>query len=152
MTKKYLLTPDGLNKLKEELEHLITVRRQEIIERIQEAVAHGDLSENADYAQAKEEQAFVEGRIQEIEDIVRNAEIIHHVDSDVVSVGSHVKVEVDGKEYSYTVVGSNEANPREGKISNESLVGRAIIGRKKGEKVEVQTPAGIKTYKVLKVG
>lgn len=151
MTKKYLLTPDGLNKLKEELDHLITVRRQEIIERIQEAVAHGDLSENADYAQAKEEQAFVEGRIQEIEEIIRNAEIIHHIDSDTVNIGSGVKVKVDGKEFSYTVVGSNEANPRNGKISNESLVGRALIGRKSGEKIDVQTPAGKKTYEILSV-
>src|SRR3989338_3457280 len=123
MPKKYFLTAEGLTKLKEELDYLITERRNEIIERIQEAVAHGDLSENADYAQAKEEQAFVEDRIQEIEEIIRNAEIIHHVDSDMVNIGSAVKVKIDGKEYSYTVVGSNEANPKEGRISNESLVG-----------------------------
>lgn len=151
MTKKYLLTPEGLQKLKEELDHLVSERRQEIIERIQEAVAHGDLSENADYAQAKEEQAFVEGRIQEIEEIIRNAEIIHHVDSDVVNIGSGVKVKIDGKEYSYTVVGSNEANPKEGRISNESLVGRALMGRKKGEKIDIQTPAGKKVYEIVKV-
>lgn len=151
MTKKYLLTPEGLQKLKEELDHLVSERRQEIIERIQEAVAHGDLSENADYAQAKEEQAFVEGRIQEIEEIIRNAEIIRHVDSDVVNIGSAVKVKIDGKEYAYTVVGSNEANPKEGRISNESLVGRALMGRKKGDKVDIQTPAGKKVYEIVSV-
>ena len=149
--KRYYLTPEGLQKLKDELEHLVTERRQEIIERIQEAVAHGDLSENADYAQAKEEQAFVEGRIAEIEEIVRNAEIIKHTSSDVVNIGSTVKVTIDSKEYTYTVVGSNEANPREGKISNESLVGRALMGRQMGEKVEVETPSGTKIYEVLEV-
>ena len=149
--KRYYLTPEGLQKLKDELEHLVTERRQEIIERIQEAVAHGDLSENADYAQAKEEQAFVEGRIAEIEEIVRNAEIIKHTSSDVVNIGSTVKVTIDSKEYTYTVVGSNEANPREGKISNESLVGRALMGRQMGEKVEVETPSGTKIYEVLGV-
>jgi transcription elongation factor GreA len=150
-SKKYYLTPEGLQKLKEELEHLTSDRRQEIIERIQEAVAHGDLSENADYAQAKEEQAFVEGRIAEIEDIIRNAELIQPSDSDSVDIGSTVRVAIDGKEYSYTIVGSNEANPREGKISNESLVGRSLLGRKKGDKVDVQTPSGTKAYTILEV-
>ncbi len=149
MTKKYYLTAEGLSKLKEELDYLINERRQEIIERIQEAVAHGDLSENADYAQAKEEQAFVEGRIQELEEMIRNAEIITHTEGDQVSIGSTVKVSIDGKEYEYTIVGSNEANPREGKISNESLVGRAILGRKKGDKVEVATPAGVKVCEII---
>lgn len=149
--KKYFLTPQGLQKMKDELDHLVNERRQEIIERIQEAVAHGDLSENADYAQAKEEQAFVEGRIQEIEEIVRNAEIIRHTDSDTVDIGSTVKVKIDGKESVYNVVGSNEANPRDGRISNESLVGKALMGRKQGEKVDVQTPAGVKTYEIVKV-
>ena len=151
MTKKHYLTPEGLEKLKEELQHLITERRQEIIERIQEAVAHGDLSENADYAQAKEEQAFVEGRIQEIEEVVRNAEIIHHAEGDHVTIGSTVKISADSNEYSYTIVGSNEANPREGKISNESLVGKAVLGHKKGDKIEVQTPAGKKSYEIISV-
>ena len=145
------MTAEGLTKLKEELDYLITERRNEIIERIQEAVAHGDLSENADYAQAKEEQAFVEGRISEIEDIVRNAEIIKHTAGDVVNIGSSVKVKMDAKEYVYSIVGSNEANPREGRISNESLVGRSLLGRKKGDKIEVETPSGVKTYEVLQV-
>lgn len=151
MPKKYFLTAEGLTKLKEELDYLITERRNEIIERIQEAVAHGDLSENADYAQAKEEQAFVEGRIQEIEEVLRNAEIIHHTDGDTITIGSTVKIKIDGKENVYTIVGSNEANPKEGRISNESLAGKAVLGRKKGDKVEVQTPAGMKLYEILEV-
>ena len=149
--KKYFLTVEGLKKLKEELDYLANTRRQEIIERIQEAVSQGDLSENADYAQAKEEQGMVESRIQEIEDIIKNAEIIHHTDSDTVNIGSSVVVKIDNKEFSYSIVGSNEANPAEGRISNESLVGRSLLGRKKGEKVEVETPSGIKIYEIISV-
>ena len=151
MAKKYYLTPQGVKKLKDELEHLVNERRREIIERIQEAVAHGDLSENADYAQAKEEQAFIEGRIQEIEEVVRNAELIKHSDSGAVDIGSTARVKVDGNVLTYNLVGSNEANPAEGKISNESLVGRALLGRRKGEKVEVKTPAGDKIYEILEI-
>lgn len=151
MSKKHYLTSEGLEKLKDELEKLKGERRQEVIERIQEAVAHGDLSENADYAQAKEEQAFIEGRVQEIEEILRNTEIIEHSNSDTVSIGSDVVVSIDGKQYEYSIVGSNEANPKEGKISNESLVGKAVLGRKQGDKVEVETPSGQKVYQIMKV-
>src|ERR1700758_2409288 len=111
-TKKHLLTKDGLEKLKKELELLTGQRRKEVIERIQEAVSHGDLSENADYAQAKEEQAFIEGRIQEIEEMLKNAELIKHkADHNIVSIGSTVTVSINGKEVNYTIVGANEANP-----------------------------------------
>src|SRR3954468_6693869 len=107
--KRYLLTPEGLEKLKAELEVLITERRKEVIERIQEAVVHGDLSENADYAQAKEEQSFIEGRIQEIEDMIKNAEIIaRNSNHNIVSIGSTANVKIGGKEFRYTIVGSNE--------------------------------------------
>ena len=136
--KKYLLTPDGLEKLKSELNTLVVERRKEVIERIQEAVAHGDLSENADYAQAKEEQSFIEGRIQEIEDMIKNAEIIDiNTKHSTVTIGSTVVVLVRDSnkesERKYTIVGSNEANPTLGKISNESLVGKLLLGRKVGE-------------------
>src|SRR3954463_3619031 len=122
MAKQVLLTAEGLKKLQDELKVLKEDRRKEVIERIQEAVSHGDLSENADYAQAKEEQSFIEGRIQEIEDMVKNAEIIDtHAHHNTVTIGSTVTVEVhDGKkknERKYAIVGSNEANPSEGKIS-----------------------------------
>src|SRR5258706_9086822 len=103
MNKKYLLTPEGLAKLNEELKHLINERRKEVIERIREAVAHGDLSENADYAQAREEQSFIEGRIQEIEDMIKNAEIITaSTQHSTVTIGSKVKVKVKGQERAYT--------------------------------------------------
>jgi transcription elongation factor GreA len=152
MNKKVLLTEDGLKKLNEELKVLKEDRRKEVIERIQEAISHGDLSENADYAQAKEEQSFIEGRIQEIEDMLKNAEIIaHNGNSNHVSVGSTVTVKVNGKELAYTIVGSNEANPSAGKISNESLVGKSLLGAKLGQKVQVQTPAGSTDYEVVSI-
>lgn len=153
MTKKHLLTAEGLEKLKKELDVLVNERRKEVIERIQEAVAHGDLSENADYAQAKEEQSFIEGRIQELEEIIKNAEIIEvSGDKSIVSVGCTVKVAVNGgQERQYTIVGSNEANPAEGRISNESVVGRKLLGTKVGDEVEVETPAGKNIYKIKEI-
>lgn len=150
MSKKYLLTQEGLTKLNEELKYLINDKRKEVIERIREAAAHGDLSENADYAQAREEQSFIEGRIQEIEDMIKNAEIItastqhHHV-----QIGSTVTVKVNGAEKTYTIVGSNEANPLEGKISNESIVGKGLLGKKVGDKVTVLAPAGEVEYEIV---
>jgi transcription elongation factor GreA len=151
--KKFLLTKEGLEKLNEELRVLINEKRKEVIERIQEAVAHGDLSENADYAQAKEEQSFIEGRIQEIEEMIKNAEIIDTTTRhSAVTIGSTITVTVKSEnsqeDRKYTIVGSNEANPSEGKISNESLVGKALLGRKVGESVTVSTPAGDMTYQI----
>jgi transcription elongation factor GreA len=152
MSKKYLLTQEGLEKLSEELKQLVNVRRPEIIERIREAAAHGDLSENADYAQAREEQSFIEGRIQEIEEMVKNAEIITAATHrSTVTVGSTVHVKVGGVDKTYTIVGSNEANPKEGRISNESLVGKTLIGRKNGEKFSVQAPSGEVAYEILSI-
>lgn len=152
MQKKYLLTQEGLLKLNEELKHLINDKRKEVIERIREAAAHGDLSENADYAQAREEQSFIEGRIMEIEDMIKNAEIITaSTQHSSVTIGSTIKVKVDGDEKSYSIVGSNEANPLEGKISNESLVGKALLGKKIGDKVTVTTPVGEKEYEVTAI-
>ncbi len=152
MSKKYLLTPEGLEKLSRELKELIEVKRKEVIERIREAAAHGDLSENADYAQAREEQSFIEGRIAEIEDMVKNAEIIHSGGShNSVNIGSTASVKVGGSQRKYTIVGSNEANPKENKISNESIVGKALLGRKVGEKVKIQTPAGETEYEIVSI-
>lgn len=150
MSKKYLLTQEGLLKLNEELKHLINDKRKEVIERIREAAAHGDLSENADYAQAREEQSFIEGRIMEIEDMIKNAEIITASHQhNTVTIGSTVKVKVNDEEKSYTIVGSNEANPIEGKISNESTVGSSLLGKKNGDKVIITTQAGDKEYEIL---
>lgn len=155
--KKFLLTAEGLEKLNEELKTLINEKRREVIERIQEAVAHGDLSENADYAQAKEEQSFIEGRIQELEEMIKNAEIIDtNTKHSAITIGSTVEVGVadkDGKlqDRTYTIVGSNEASPTEGKISNESLVGKALLGKKVGDEFAIQTPAGEMKYSVKNI-
>ncbi|OGE87709.1 MAG: transcription elongation factor GreA [Candidatus Doudnabacteria bacterium RIFCSPLOWO2_02_FULL_49_13] len=152
MNKAVLLTEDGLKKLQDEVKILKEDRRREVIERIQEAVAHGDLSENADYAQAKEEQAFIEGRIQEIEEILKNAQIIAaSKNKNIVSVGSTVVLKFAGNEVKYTIVGANEANPAAGKISNESLVGKALLGAKKGDRMAVDTPAGKNEYEILNI-
>jgi transcription elongation factor GreA len=151
MSKKYLLTQEGLTKLNSELKYLINEKRKEVIERIREAAAHGDLSENADYAQAREEQSFIEGRIQEIEDMIKNAEIITATHSSQVSIGSTVTVKIGGNEKTYTIVGSNEANPTQGKISNESVVGKALLGKKVGDKFPVSTPAGEMEYEIASI-
>jgi transcription elongation factor GreA len=113
-------------------------------------VSHGDLSENADYAQAKEEQAFIEGRIQELEEMVKNAEIIaHSANHNLVSIGSTVNLKIKDRAVKYTIVGANEANPAAGKISNESLVGRALLGAKRGDRVPVETPSGKMEYEIV---
>ncbi len=152
MSKKYLLTTDGLQKLNDELKELINQKRPDVIERIREAAAHGDLSENADYAQAREEQSFTEGRILEIEDIIKNAEIITQSNhGSTVTIGSTVTVKINGQEKKYTIVGSNEANPKEGKISNESLVGSALLGRKIHEKFIITAPAGEMDYEIISI-
>lgn len=150
--KKVLLTEEGLKKLHEELKVLKDDRRKEVIERIQEAVSHGDLSENADYAQAKEEQSFIEGRILEIEEMIKNAEIIeHNGNHNVVSIGSTVTIKTNGSETKYQIVGSNEANPAAGKISNESLVGRGLLGAKVGQAIVVESPVGKTEYEVVAI-
>lgn len=147
-----MLTQEGLKKLQDELKVLKEERRHEVIERIQEAVSHGDLSENADYAQAKEEQSFIEGRIQELEEMVKHAQIIsRQPDHNIVSIGSTVTAFVNDREVKYAIVGANEANPAAGKISNESLVGRALLGAKKGDKIPVETPAGKSVYEITNI-
>lgn len=149
------LTMEGLKKLEDELDELKTVRRKEIAERIKEALAFGDISENAEYDEAKNEQAQLEERIAKLEALLRNAKIIDEEDisTDNVSIGSRVKVkdlEYD-EEIEYTIVGSAEADPYEGKISNESPVGKALIGGKSGDTVEVKVPDGIIKYEILEI-
>lgn len=152
MTQKHLLTKEGLEKLQKELDVLEKTKRPEVIERIQEAVAHGDLSENADYAQAKEEQAMIEARIMQLEEMIKNAEIISAShQKNIITVGSTVKVRVGDEVKIYTIVGSGEANPSAGRISNESLVGRSLLGAKIGNRVVASTPAGPKNYEVLEI-
>lgn len=146
------VTADGLEKLTAELKQLKTVKRKEITGRIQEAKELGDLSENAEYAEAKTEQAFAEGRIIELENTIKNAVIITEGEGGgVVHVGSTVKVKAGAGEQTYTIVGSNEADPAKQLISNESPLGEAFIGHRVGEVVPVKTPKGIVEYKVLAV-
>jgi transcription elongation factor GreA len=146
------LTREGEQKLKAELTELTGPRREELAQRLRSAIQMGDLSENADYHKAKEDQAFLEGRIQEIEYILRSAVIIEKTRTDVVSVGSTVTVQEDNYDpESYYVVGAKEADPRKGKISNESPIGRALIDHKVGEVVEAETPGGKVKFKILKI-
>jgi transcription elongation factor GreA len=150
--KPSYLSREGLEKLRAELEEMTNVRRAEVAARIHDAKEHGDLSENAEYEDAKNEQAFVEGRIQTLEALIKNATIIDETHStDHVQIGSTVHVEsTDGPE-EFTIVGSAEASPRDGRISNESPVGRALLGKRKGEKVLVRVPAGDFTYKIVNI-
>jgi transcription elongation factor GreA len=151
-TKPTYLSKDGLDKLRAELDEMTSIKRPEVAQRIHDAKEHGDLSENAEYEDAKNEQAFVEGRIQTLQALIKNATIIdEHHSTDHVQIGSTVKVASDDGEESFTIVGSTEARPTEGRISNESPVGRALLGKKKGEKVVVKVPAGDFTYKVVSI-
>lgn len=153
--KKYYMTKEGKEKLEQELEHLKTEKRKEVVERIKVARSFGDLSENSEYDAAKDEQAFVEARITTVENMIRNAEIIEEDQSasNVVTIGKRVKfVEIpDGDEEEYIIVGSAEADPFEGKISNDSPMARSLLGRKIGEKVNVQTPGGEIRVEILEV-
>lgn len=160
-TEEVLITKEGLKKLKDELDFLKTTKRVEIAQRLKEAISYGDLSENAEYEEAKNEQAFIEGRILELEKQVKNARIIMEgtptkasQKSKIIDIGSIVTVrnKTDGDEpETYTIVGSMEADPIEHKISNESPIGRALLGHEKGDTVEVVAPAGKFKYEILKV-
>ena len=155
MDKKNILTYEGLKKLEDELENLKVVRRKEVSQKIKEAREQGDLSENAEYDAAKDEQRDIEARIEELEKILKNAEVVveEEADLDKVSIGCSVKI-LDGEfeeELEYKIVGSTEANSLKGKISNESPVGKALLGKQVGDTVTVETPAGEFSYKVLSI-
>ena len=153
--KKFPMTAAGKAKLEEELEQLKTVKRVEVVERIKIARSYGDLSENSEYDSAKEDQAFVEGKISSIEGMIRNAVIIteDELNTDEVQLGKTVTfIEIpDGEKETYTIVGSAEANPLEGMISNDSPIAKALIGRKKDEKVRIQTPGGEMSVEILEI-
>ena len=155
MDKKNILTYEGLKKLEDELENLKVVRRKEVSQKIKEAREQVDLSENAEYDAAKDEQRDIEARIEELEKILKNAEVVveEEADLDKVSIGCSVKIldcEFD-EELEYKIVGSTEANSLKGKISNESPVGKALLGKQVGDTVTVETPAGEFSYKVLSI-
>jgi transcription elongation factor GreA len=153
--KEIILTPEGHKKLKEEIEHLSTIKRREVAERIKQAREFGDIAENAEYDDAKNEQAMLEHRIATLEDRLKSARVVNkkEIPTGVVAVGTTVKLrDVDAKEtIEYHIVGSAEANPAEHKLSNESPVGKAIMGRKKGETVEVAAPRGSLKFKIMEI-
>ena len=152
MSQKTYLTPEGEAKLKAELAELTGIRREELSQRLRSAIQMGDLSENADYHKAKEDQAFLEGRIQEIEAALRTTVIIENQHTDYVTVGSHVTIqEEDFDPEVFYVVGAKEADPRNGKISNESPIGIALMNHKAGDLVEADTPGGKIKFKIIKV-
>lgn len=147
-----LITREGLKKLQEELEYRKTVKRQEIARAIKEAKEQGDLSENAEYAEAKHQQNENESRVAELEVVIKDSEVVEHDKSVIgIQIGSEVKVKFNGNEMEFQIVGSSESDPANFKISNESPMGRAFMGRIKNDNVEVATPAGKKRYKILDV-
>ena len=154
--KKFSMTYEGVKKLESELEYLKTVKRKEITEKIKVALGYGDLSENSEYDEAKNEQAFVEGKIVQLENTLRNASIIdeNDISSDVVGIGSRVTVyDYDfEEEVTYSIVGSTEADPMNFKISNESPVGNALLGHKVDDEVVAQVPNGMSKFKILEIG
>lgn len=154
--KEVLVSREGLKKMEQDLENLKTVRRQEVAARIKQAIEFGDISENSEYDDAKNEQAFIEGSIIDLEKKLRNAKIIDDISLDVaiISVGSTVKIRntKDNKEYTYQIVGSVDANPSAGKISNESPVGAALLAHQAGDIVDVNVPAGVISFEILEIG
>lgn len=153
--KEVLLTEEGLAKVKEELELFRTKKRQEVAQRLKEAIAQGDLSENAEYDAAKEEQAFVESRIVTLANMIRNAKIIDQdtTNKNFVSVGAKVTIQEvpDGEQETYTIVGSAESDPMSGKISNESPIGSELIGKREGEMIKVPAPSGTIEFKIVSI-
>lgn len=151
--RETLVTEEGFQKLHDEYDHLVNVKRAEIADRIKVAREYGDISENAEYDDAKNEQARLEARILQIEDRIRTAKIVAEVTTKTVGIGNKVTVvDEDGAEEVFTIVGSTEADPLENRVSNESPVGHALMGQKKGAKVEVPVPSGVITYEILKIG
>jgi len=147
-----VLTQEGLNKLKEELEYLKNEKRPQVADRIKSAKELGDLSENAEYQEAKEEQSFVEGRILELEHLIKTSSVAEKTTKDgTVQVGSQVKINKEGQEINFTIVGSTEADPIHGKISLESPFGEALMGRKVGEELEVDLPGGKTKCKIISI-
>lgn len=153
--KEVILTQEGLKKLEEELENLKSVKRREVAERIKIAIGYGDISENSEYEDAKNEQAFIEGRIITLEKMLRNARIINNdeVDTNTVSIGSIVTLkDIEYNDtFEYSIVGTAESDPSQNKISNESPVGKSILGKKKGAVVDVNVPAGIIQYQIIDI-
>ncbi|MBA2453418.1 MAG: transcription elongation factor GreA [Chloroflexia bacterium] len=154
-TDRIPVTPDGHAKLLEELEHLVTVRRPEIIRAVATAREEGDLRENAGYDAARNDQGFIEGRIRDIESILKRIDIIDEdavsADGSLVTIGATVTITIDGDDETYTIVGAVEANPNEGRISNESPFGKALLGKRVGDSVDIKTPVTTLNAKIVSV-
>lgn len=151
MSKKYL-TPEGLERIKKELEYLKNQRRKELAEQLERSIGFGDISENAEFQEAKEQQAFVEGRILELEELIKSAETLPKVGSrDKVEIGCAVLVSSGKEKEQFYIVGPQEANPMEGRISIDSPVGRALLNQPKGAEIIVNTPEGNRKYKIIKI-
>ncbi|MCK8816984.1 transcription elongation factor GreA [Natroniella sulfidigena] len=155
MNEKVIVSEEGLNKLKEELEYLRGAKRREVAKRIKQALDFGDISENSEYDDAKNEQAFVEGRIKELEQMIKNAEVINkdEIDTTEVSVGTTVTIKdlEEDEEFEYEIVGSTESDPDEKRISNESPLGKALIGNSVGDIIGVEAPVGVIEYEILAI-
>lgn len=155
MNKQVILTDEGLRNLENELEELKTVKRKEIAEKIKVALSFGDLSENSEYDEAKNDQAMTEARIAEIEAMLKNVKIINEdeLSTEMVHVGSKITVkDLEFDEiFNYQIVGSSEANPSNGRISDESPVGKGLLGHRAGEKIDIETPGGIVTYEIIEI-
>ena len=145
------ITKEGFKKLKDELKELVAVKRPEVAQQIQSAREMGDISENAAYDEAKREQAFIEGRISELEEIIKSSKVADETASEAIVVGSKVTLHIEGDEEVFHIVGAPEANPTEKKISHESPLGKGLLGKKVGEKIEVDAPIGKLTYTILKI-
>jgi len=146
-----IISAEGYQKLEEEYHYLTTLKRREIADRIEKAKELGDLSENAEYADAKEAQAFNEGRAAEIANLLKNLTVVKNISKNEVGMGSKVSVEVNGEKKEYTIVSFNQADPLTGQISNESPMGIAFVGKKVGDTVVVHSPKGQMTYKITKI-
>ncbi|MBU1119076.1 transcription elongation factor GreA [Patescibacteria group bacterium] len=152
--KKNYYTKEGLERVKEELDYLENVRRKQVAKRIKVALEQGDISENAEYSEAKEEQAFVEGKVLELRGIVKNAKVItkNKNNTGTAGLGSTIAIkDAGGEKKEYTIVGSGEADPLKGRLSNESPIGKAFVGKKKGDSVDVETPGGVQKYTITNV-
>lgn len=151
--EKIFLTPEGLEKIKKEYQELTTTRRKEIAQRIQEARELGDLTENSEYKAAREEQASVEGRIAELEELIKKAKVVKNNKKcpKAIEVGCKVRVHLEGRDEEFQIVGAPEADPASGRISHESPLGQALLGKKVGEKIEVDAPVGKIIYKILDI-
>ena len=145
------LTPEGLEKMKKELEHLKTVKRKEIAEELETAISFGDLKENASYQSAKDAQGLMEEKIMELEDAIKNSVIAKKSNNDKIQIGSKVKAKIDNSERIFHIVSPSESNPMEGKISYKSPIGSALLEKLSGEKVKIETPSGIKECEILNI-